>query len=673
MVEVPWLASPRATTRQSRAPLAASGRRHRQVHCRASATSTPDLRAAQRALTLAGRGGIAGRTVRAASDDLALGATAHERLRVAVTEMGALSQEAADATRAKALAAGGLRQPKPTLCPTTCATKPPVPIGPWRGSIVEQSRSFRRVDPGSRFARSARATAGESSALLAESVGFDRLQSTIGRLRELPRGGCSGSNRPLRRRGSHFVRGPNRRTLPWPRGKSMRHSRRWPRDARSTKRLIPSSTTSFSKLVSPPGRPRKRHDREAAADLQERIEGVVNEIKTTHGPPWSWRAETRLAAAMTAPNTQTDPALLARTAESQFRAGKMDEALRIYDRAWQQAATASDRTWLSIGHFWPRPSNIRRKNYERASNRYRAAAILWPENLRAAEAHLLAAHDRLEATKAAAAGTPEPAALEPFAELLDEHLRMWPRSMTLGEARWRLGQVRQLQQAWQAAIDAYRGIPANHPRTELAVPATVEAYDSYFHGENMPAAIREVWRPRQPAISSGWRSRSRARRWRVFNGRSRERSDSTCRRPRRRAALWIELPPDGYARAEQVLAPLLASPDAPLQWWAKRRQFMSSPWRGRRRSSRAAMASEQAVPQMEPALRLVAAITPLAGAVELRCRQNLGMLEIALLEAAPRARRRIDAKPAARAGLGPGTGSFLGRASRGSATRPMPS
>lgn len=234
----------------------------------------------------------------------------------------------------------------------------------------------------------------------------------------------------------------------------------------------------------------RARDTDAAKKLKERATAQIELIRKAHGGHWHARAERMLSSAVEADASVSDLALLEQSARTLYQAGKIDESVAAYERASRAAEAAANLEKAFEWAFVAATLEHQRQSYDAAAQRYRALALSWPNLPRAAEAHLLAAHDRYEATREA--NLPDDG---PYAQLLREHLRLWPKSPTASEARFRLGRVAETQKDWPAAIDAYRAIDPNHARAEEAIHALVRAYEQWLSGDaenaNAPRSLRD--------------------------------------------------------------------------------------------------------------------------------------------------------------------------------------
>jgi hypothetical protein len=307
-------------------------------------------------------------------------------------------------------------------------------------------------------------------------------------------------------------------------------------------------------------------DKQALQVWQDRVTRLVAAIEAKHGPYWSRRADRLLAelGAITVTTGPVDVALLARTAANHWRDGQPAEALAAYDRAAGAAVAKSPEQAFDLS-FLAATIEHSQQHWDAASSRYQKLAEQWPDNPRAPEAHLLAAHDRLQAIEAASPG--DAAALGPYVALLTAHLQRWPESNQFAEARWRLGRALESQHKLREAVDQYRAVPITSERALDAIEASSRVYaklvgDAVANTANDGTAARRVARE----AAEFFESLSRA--IIAKPAKNAERQQDLMRGATLAAAkAWIACPPEGYRRAWQILTPLVAEPKLAAASW----------------------------------------------------------------------------------------------------------
>ncbi|MBN2024020.1 MAG: tetratricopeptide repeat protein [Pirellulales bacterium] len=303
---------------------------------------------------------------------------------------------------------------------------------------------------------------------------------------------------------------------------------------------------------------------------------MVGFIRDRGDPYWIRRAEMLLAGALRTAARSGDVEMLARAAASSYLAGQVDEALSAYDRA---SALAADQGNVGQAMELGRTAAMieqQRGRHAEAMDRLRKLALAHPDESQAASLHQAAIANAVEVARNDAAGK-----LDVYADLLEEHLRRWPDGPTAGQVRWWMGRLRQHQRDWPGAIAAYTAMSpadADHAR---AVAAAADCHDAWL------AAQRAAGEPVGELAG-------RAAAWLESvvvdgNGRLPQRLDALGQTAVLRAGrFWLDAPPDGYARAEQLLtAGLAAAPDAPAAWTSAVRAALVSALAGQGRRGQA--------------------------------------------------------------------------------------
>lgn len=212
-----------------------------------------------------------------------------------------------------------------------------------------------------------------------------------------------------------------------------------------------------------------------ADEWQQESETLVAEIERRHGAHAARRAESLLAARLTAAPQSADLAVLVRVADALYNRGELDEAIAAYDRA-RLVAEGQNNIDMQFELAYKAAAVEHGRGAHAASLvRYRDLAQSLQQQPRAAEAHLLAVYSAAELLRQG-----EPDAYEQYERLLEEHLVQWPRDVGADEVRWRLGRLRQHERSWEAAIAAYRGIGQGDARFQEALDAVAACYQSYL-------------------------------------------------------------------------------------------------------------------------------------------------------------------------------------------------
>ncbi|MBN1912008.1 MAG: hypothetical protein JW818_19960, partial [Pirellulales bacterium] len=293
----------------------------------------------------------------------------------------------------------------------------------------------------------------------------------------------------------------------------------------------------------------------AGADAwQARATDALKTIEHRAEPYWTRRAESLLARYFRAASTSGDLDTLIRAAKSSFLAGRPDDAVATYDRAVELATKQGDtQQAFELARIAAMIQQKRRK-YESALERFRALALDRSAHPDAGEAHLDAIRNAATLAKESKSG-----GLDRYADLLQEHVRTWPRGASANQARWWMGRLRQHEKDWPGAIAAYSAISQGDARRADAVRATGECYRAWL------AAQRAAGQPAEPlaAKAAAWFESLVA----DADGRLPSQFDPAARNAALEAArLWLEAPPKGFARAEVLLRAVLAEITPAAEW-----------------------------------------------------------------------------------------------------------
>jgi len=327
---------------------------------------------------------------------------------------------------------------------------------------------------------------------------------------------------------------------------------------------------------------------EAAAKWQAQAAAVVQQIDRLYGGYWARRAESLLGERVAGSTETGDLSVLVRAAEGFYRAGQIDDALLAYDRARQTAQKSGGAAQAFDLGFTAAAIEQAQQHFAPAAKRFHELALADPRHAKAADAHLLAIYnttraERGDAISADKAGDASPSR---HVQLLKEHLALWPQGASADQARLWLGRQRQREQAWPEAIELYQAIRPDAPQVDEALPEVGACYRA------MLADLRAKGKPtNETAVAAARYFES------IVSGGG--------RMPTRYAAvqlnaaleaakMWLELPGDGFAHAEQMLSAALAAAEKPTEkWMATARGLLVYSLAGQGRNDEAARALDQ--------------------------------------------------------------------------------
>jgi hypothetical protein len=359
-------------------------------------------------------------------------------------------------------------------------------------------------------------------------------------------------------------------------------------------------------------------DEEQATQWQSRAAALIQEIDRLYGPYWSRRAETLLAGNISAAAGPKDVTLLIRAAESLYRARQFEQAVAAYDQAAEQAALGKQDDAAFDAAYTAAVLQQEQGRHREAAERFRRLALGQPKHAKAGDAHLLAIYNTAQAAKRDPAATSDV-----YAELLEEHLRHWPGEPSANQARLWLGKLRERQQAYSAAIAAYRDIAADDPRFAEAVSAIARSQ------QKLLAELAAAGKPTREAAEDAARYFERL----VVGERNKlpERWTPVERQAASNAAeIWLQYADDQFDRAERILSAALDSAgDAPEAWRSQAEGLLVFALAGQgRRDEAANRLAKLAQGQPQQLLSLVEGLDRIARQSAPGVRRELAELEL---------------------------------------------
>ena len=375
-------------------------------------------------------------------------------------------------------------------------------------------------------------------------------------------------------------------------------------------------------------------DGQKAAGWQAKATTMVRVIERDHGPYWGRRAEMLVAGSVGAAPDSSDLAALALAAESYYRSGRLDDAVAAYDRARGLAEKQGHgERAFELGYV---AAAIEHKlgRHQESLRRYRQLALAMPRHEKAPDAHLLAIYHAGQLAKEQSHGT-QPVGLEkrntervnPYADLLQEHLQIWPAAPSADKVRRKLGRLREHQGDWQNAIAAYRAISAGDPQYVETLDAADRCYRAWLDGRKTSgqpteeiAAAAATWFESLIVGPQGQLPQS----W----------SPVARRAALGAARLWLNYTPSGAARAERILSSALGgATDAPPQWTsAARALLVSSLAAGGRHGEAAEVLNQISAGSADQLLGMLQGLAHVAATARPEVRSELAALELRAVE-----------------------------------------
>ncbi|MEK6235964.1 MAG: hypothetical protein N2C14_14750, partial [Planctomycetales bacterium] len=332
----------------------------------------------------------------------------------------------------------------------------------------------------------------------------------------------------------------------------------------STRNQVPTPELDFARLIAFLESWSENERRKNQADAQRwraSSAELVAVIARRHGPYWSRRAEAMLAKFTAGSSMVTDAGSLRAAAESFYRAGRYDEALKNYDRA-RQAALASGKANEAFQYaFTAATIEHARKNHAESARRYLELARGSKTHPRAGDAHLRAAYQTGKSAQ------DDPKVAQEYAKLLEEHLMLFPRGSTANPVRVWHGRVLENRRDWTKAARVYAEVSPSASQYPLAVErleVCVRKENERLLAANLPA--------------KDWAMESAQQFEKIILGEERQWpvawNDAHRKAALAAARLWTGNLLRRHERADKLLSTaILGSENAPATWIATANQL----------------------------------------------------------------------------------------------------
>jgi tetratricopeptide (TPR) repeat protein len=232
----------------------------------------------------------------------------------------------------------------------------------------------------------------------------------------------------------------------------------------------------------------------------------------------------------------------------------LDEAVAAYEKAAAVAGDAGDLQQAFSLRYKAALVEHSRQHHRAAADKLRSLGSDMSTNEKAADVHLLAAWNAAQLSRS------DPTALPLYEEILSEHLATWPAGSTTDTARLWLGRLRESQEEFAAAADAYQGVSRGTPPYDQAMRAAARCSHTHINrlrdaglpygefAETVALFFEEQIRGLLGDGSKSWTP-----------------TDRFC--AEQAARFWLETDSSGYGRAESVLSAALAGvPDPDPAW-----------------------------------------------------------------------------------------------------------
>lgn len=288
-----------------------------------------------------------------------------------------------------------------------------------------------------------------------------------------------------------------------------------------------------------------------AKRYQTQAAELAKSLEETYGPYWGRRADQLLVAAL--PKGGGNLELLSRKADSLYLKKEFDQAIAAYDEASAAAREAGNLTGAFDLAYKAALVDQQRGRNASAAQRLRILAKGLASHSGAPAAHLLAVWNAGQLVSR------DSAAAELYAELLREHLAIWPAAESAAQVRIWLAAAAESRGDLAAAIAALSGVSRDSPQ----YPTAITALARFWHQRlaKLVAARQPTTEPAAEAI----RTFSAALRG-PKNALPELWTDADRTAAVAIAELIATYEPTRAAEAEQVLRAALAAGEPPAAW-----------------------------------------------------------------------------------------------------------
>lgn len=210
-----------------------------------------------------------------------------------------------------------------------------------------------------------------------------------------------------------------------------------------------------------------------SAKWREQALAAVREMEHRYGGYWGRRAEMLLLEQGRGQGTGSAD-MLERAANEFYLQNRFAEAVSGYDEAADAARKAGDSAKAFESSYRAALVQQNQRQYQDAARRFRQLALADAAHAQADNAHLLAIINQAQAI----AGDPK--AEEPYSQLLEEHLRLWPAASSTANAWLWKGKWHESHRQWKEATQAYRQIAPTNPLFDESLEAATRCWSSWL-------------------------------------------------------------------------------------------------------------------------------------------------------------------------------------------------
>ena len=218
-----------------------------------------------------------------------------------------------------------------------------------------------------------------------------------------------------------------------------------------------------------------REDEAWSSQWQKKVAAAVANIEQTHGAYWGRRAKLGQLAVAGTGMASGNIDILVSSARELYHKKQFDQAIATYGKAAALARAAGDLSKAADVEI--EAAAIEQKVLKRpdlASRRLQRLALEQTTHVDSPSRHLTAALITAQSVRT------DPALLDRYQALLNEHIETWPTSDTANKARQWLGDLCQGQGNWEEAVNNYRGITPDSDSYLAAINGLATCWDRWL-------------------------------------------------------------------------------------------------------------------------------------------------------------------------------------------------
>ncbi len=363
-------------------------------------------------------------------------------------------------------------------------------------------------------------------------------------------------------------------------------------------------------------------DQEQVDSWRKKAVAMVKLIEQTHGPYWGRRSDLLLVNSVGGSHSVGDVDILVRTADNLYRKDQYEEAILAYEKAAEVALGAGNVEQAFQLRYRAALVEHVRKRHQQASQKLRDLGREMKSHPKAPDAHLLAAWNAAQWSRSDAQGLPE------YAEILQEHTRLWQQGKTADMARVWLGRLRESKRDWQAAIESYQAVSADHGQLDEAAHAAARCWTNRLDAmkaqnepyDDLARTAAEYFEKQISHVLA-----AEGQKWTTL--------DRFC--AEQAARVRLQYTADGHAQAESVLQAAIDGPPDPDPTWKTAAQSLlvvALAGQPMRRAEAEQVLTKIGSSSPERLLEMLKGLAAIADSAQPRVKQELANLQLAVVD-----------------------------------------